>query len=1800
MAASRRSVETGNASLEDDDSFVYVFDRREGNSPEIKIPTGGLFSFTEFKHRVNEALGLTVKDEYVIATTNREEIHDDMSWDMIDKGDTLYVLWDLEQDLCAPAQERVNYLPHYDTIVKGGMYEYYASEGQNPMPYALAELLDNALAATANNIAARNIEIRLHFDDSNPSKNSVYVIDNGKGMTPRHLNNWAIYRLSKFIRRDKRGRVSLNGSEDILERSMLHLDSPRSLNSDISYFGVGGKQAIFFIGNTTRMISRPKGSKDVHELTISKDEFEKKEKNHEAIYSGYIRNRKAGDYTHVSEEDEILRKIISEEIDRESFTVVVIQGINQDHVSYLKQRTRDWTRQLAHIYHFYIHGPNGNMTEETLAATGQRVPTPFKNIDIQVKMFNRGQTLPKIINLRDIDDDMQTAFVRSSAATFDFKAIVENVGVVEGVLRYHPFLYDRETYPMDITDARYEPEPDDDHMYAINDRPARGRRPIFECYWNGRLIPYSLIEYLDWCAVPKKLPKNIRAECYNRISGVLWTNDKFQVSTNKLTFIDLEMRLRDKTTWYSKMVGFTEKRTNIEKEFQNWLRDCHEQFDKQIHFAGNLGAIVRTDLPKHKQTPWVAFKSVEWDRKVYKRGQLVKILRTIPMLLGTIKTIMLYGEHEGDVFATGGELEVIQEPRSLYDEVKIVPLSKLDRSASDQMIKKFIEDEEAKLPDRLHVTWPDGFPVVQNEKRPAGKTIGNIKIEIMNKRGETISKLPGTGAASKKLLVELKVVWHSLSGNETICSHISQHGKNWPYWFRKMENIKNLGNHSLILQAVLNESGANMYAGKELPSEKIKFVVTEAEPEKFTVGLLDGPFRVGLPFQIPLEFLDEFNNPTKPTSKLKPVLQASGLDISYENTLIKGSNLILKGIVARGTIGTTTGKNFNLIVSVPGLETESQTLKIRLLPGHPSSLSVSPKEQIEVENGNPVAFTTQVLDEAGNVTASDNKPLILLCKFVGQLLTAKIDLQGYKDVKTVERNVLVKPSNRVANIYVWFTDGDEQLTIKKSQTIAGTCGEHVRGLGNVQDWINMYVIHIRQTKSLQNYYSWFLTVRHPIIRLVQGLVNSLSHHKEQHQSTLASRHKYHTHAQSFSYTSYIVEKLPKRMLNPNDYPLTNCKTFPCFQFKAENRVFTVKIMSEDENQCKDAKASHLSMKLWRLEPGSNNSPPAGPEPTKANDGIFKFRDKKVPEQIGKYNVMFVYYDGKHQLFSEVITISVKPGPPFELVSLEPPGTPTVSNTRNTTTRVLIRSLRLELRDQFGNSTGGGYNGKVHLTIMGPKDVNEIPHFIGGTRELVFTMTNSICQIQNLLLQESTPGKDGQEYTLRCELHCDIIPRNKVIDPFDIPFLFFNDAKKQSQMAALSKERDHLQNAIGAYKSLFETSQQLINELKVSVRDAQQDEDRIRDELRKYKIPGNHLQNVNSVDECIKIKVKEQENLMRFTRRHCGLGQAPKDPEVLGKIGHLALVEEVDIARVMSWHMSADMDCVVTLTTKKAKEVYNQTSGRQQVLPLDSIYRKNLPDWSKPLPHIRFRANWRPPGHPVYARALLQFPENEDKCKIVFGMLLGDTLILDTLDHANAYRQEIVKHTHCPTILTREGDRVRSNGKFGGLMNKALPIEKLRGAVFGEPLPQAYGEISTQIDCLQSYKTAMNKHTLAKQELAEQVESLMTPEMQAKFKECNEAENQLKEMEKRLGMTATPKRSSTAALVSMVAESSPNKRSRPSGSAVTLNTSINGSDTPASQSAVSLLANLTPTRQSKRIASMVPAIDDDGRKRLRKT
>ncbi|CAL1543232.1 unnamed protein product [Lymnaea stagnalis] len=219
------------------------------------------------------------------------------------------------------------------------------------------------------------------------------------------------------------------------------------------------------------------------------------------------------------------------------------------------------------------------------------------------------------------------------------------------------------------------------------------------------------------------------------------------------------------------------------------------------------------------------------------------------------------------------------------------------------------------------------------------------------------------------------------------------------------------------------------------------------------------------------------------------------------------------------------------------------------------------------------------------------------------------------------------------------------------------------------------------------------------------------------------------------------------------------------------------------------------------------------------------------------------------------------------------------------------------------------------------------------------------------------------------------------------------------------------------------------------------------------------------------------------------------------------------------------------------------------------------------------------------------------------MLLGDTLILDNLDQANLYRQEIIKYTHCPTILTRSGDRIRSNGKFGGAMNKAPPMDKLKGSVFGQPLPIAYHAVCTQIDTLEKYKSALVASIQSQDDLQEQVNLQKVPETMEKYKECKDAETRLKEVEHKLGMGVPGKGGKHAVRSSGDMEPSLKKpKLEPGTSPITPTRLSTISPSPRSRNGTTPVLDplATPSRTSSRIASMTTVVSEDGRKRLKKS
>ncbi|XP_065063463.1 structural maintenance of chromosomes flexible hinge domain-containing protein 1-like isoform X2 [Rhopilema esculentum] len=1934
-----------------DEGYVFVFDRRNVDGKSVKIPLGGLFDYSLFKTRVLEEFEIGEDEDFVVVSTSRIPILDDLSYEeMIESGDTLYLLNDAKQELLAPVQEHIEYLPHYDTLVKSGMYEYYASAGQSPLPFAIAELIDNALAATVSNDGPREIKVFLCFENT-PGDNLICVSDNGRGMTPKDLNNWAIYRLSKFNRQMQAGKTSP------MKKKIR--DEPRSLNSDISYFGVGGKQAIFFIGNATRVITKTKGSNDVHELSLSKADFERKAKLKEPIYAGFINNRRIGDCSHIPQNCKTEREFVESEKNKNSFTNIIIDGIEMETVKFLRQNFKCLCKQLSHIYHYYLHGPMGKVPKRN---AGVRIESPFKNIDIKVILREKGSTSHQV-SLSDIEDDLESLIVDSAASHFEFNAHVQEVGKVEGVLRYHPFLYDKETFPHspNVQFTGDQTGGDVEEELRIDSRSPRGDKPIFECFWNGRLIPYTTIDYLDWCA-PLKKRSLVPTECYYRVSGALFTNDSFQVSTNKLTFMDLEVKLRDRSTVFSKVVMGQEQRVNIGRAFNEWVKNCHEVCDKQIKFFGLDGNIKRTNPgQKRSQGIWSVYRGVEWDGKVFKVGQLVRTTRTVPIVVGKLKRFLLAGIYDEDeVFATGGQMEITQEPESIFGELKVFPLAKLDRAPSISSLKEFVQAEELRLPASLSVEWPEGNKVSEDDKVSAGSTIGPLRVDILNGRGESVSSMPGDRL--RKLLVELKIVQLSeTKGEKTLVQHTCSHGgKSWPYWFHKMENLKDVGYHVIQLRTQLSDNTSTQI--KSLPSLDIKFSIIEAQPDKFTVGLLETPLRIGLPFQIPLQLQDKFGNVVKPSQNFgEPILTSSGMNFTSSGTCSRGTSLVIRDVVAMGAIPSTGGKDFNLMIRFSGLKGKSQSIRIRLLPGLPSLIEVT-EGQIVVENGEKFQLDVAVKDIAGNLTSQPrmnvccklygipNLPVIICdCSSTGkgtltspqlkvkqtdsqQKIIARIDMQHYRNVSMTSREIVVKPSTKASRFDVFYTPpgSEKQVKIENNQEIQCCAGDVVQGLsfilfdeGNRQlsidsnvtsklkvNWVGRlnkeevkrgrlpnikaptavddikycqvsfsvgdntveHVFHLKSTHaapstlksscanvkfkmyeklsadivvSLYDVYGNMIKLdpkdftdfsvsgeglMHSFVSFIsQGFFNIRNVSFEagmpgprevtikMKEIVCYQRLEMLPGAASNLVLVDLDNEEPVEILNGSEFPkpLTiqlidsagnlakekNVKcllardsgikltppppqqrtdangqaTFNQFSISAERGLYQLVpkamlpsgtkegpvvlvsvapdrnkpvhvvakfdetaafiagekfpvveayVIAEDQNPLTTIKKKDLVLKIFSSKSGkSSDSMSNAPVFTCTSGSLnspknhFFFREIVCPEKAGQYNLVVQYIvDNTVILASRKFTITVNPNEAVKLVPVSVPATPTVTNNSKSASRQLVRKLKFQLKDKFGNTAGTEIKGHLKVNVEAG-DKEQVPMLQNGETSASFQLEKGSSSIESLLLQSGSKGVDGKEYVLSFEA---VLGDSEItkIEPFKLSFLFYDDVAKQAEMAEITKDRDRLTESIDAYRFLFDALSQLYKEIQAALREATAEERNLKNELRVKNFNNvNSLKTKEEVSNALALTRQKKVDLEAMPRRQCRLPRGPSDKDVIGKVAHLAELRDDDVARVLSWHLASDMDCVITVTLEQAKRIHKDSRGRQQVLPLESIYKKGLSDWKKPLPHIRY-PGIKSSGSVVYARDLLNFPEHQEHCKTVFIMLLGDTIIADNLDAANKYRQEVVKYTYCPTILTRTGDRIRSNGKFGGLQNRAPPLERLSGVVFASPLPSDYHDVCAQLDLLSSLEAAAGKVEGKKMELQAHIEHCNSEKVQKDYQECLEAENQLQSIEKRLGLT----------------------------------------------------------------------------------
>lgn len=157
-----------------------------------------------------------------------------------------------------------------------------------------------------------------------------------------------------------------------------------------------------------------------------------------------------------------------------SFTRVVIADLKPEVLQQISDSARYETvcRDLAHLYHYYLHGEHGNrlasqVNEAATQKQGSRKRKSHSPGDPPPEKVQKpatlpsGQKLPEIIiehtvegqpswfaHLVDVDDDPESLYLRAQQAQMLFTLTVPDHGVVSGVLWYFPYQGDAETIPL--------------------------------------------------------------------------------------------------------------------------------------------------------------------------------------------------------------------------------------------------------------------------------------------------------------------------------------------------------------------------------------------------------------------------------------------------------------------------------------------------------------------------------------------------------------------------------------------------------------------------------------------------------------------------------------------------------------------------------------------------------------------------------------------------------------------------------------------------------------------------------------------------------------------------------------------------------------------------------------------------------------------------------------------------------------------------------------------------------------------------------------------------------------------------------------------------------------------------------------------------------------------------------------------------------------------------------------------------------------------------------------------------------
>lgn len=206
------------------------------------------------------------------------------------------------------------------------------------MADALAEFVDNAIQACCGVKPTREIKIGLYFAAG--ASNYAAIFDNGCGMDVQKLQEFATYSLDQDTRNNN---IRPLGSEE-----------------SISMFGVGAKQAGFYLGSRIKVITKSENNQ-VMVFELDALAFKQRSENHENVYEGKVKLVSSFDPFRLFNDTErqstaLVKAVESHMLENNNhFSVFILQ---LDNVLPKLSSRAEYTllgNDIAEIYHFHLN-----------------------------------------------------------------------------------------------------------------------------------------------------------------------------------------------------------------------------------------------------------------------------------------------------------------------------------------------------------------------------------------------------------------------------------------------------------------------------------------------------------------------------------------------------------------------------------------------------------------------------------------------------------------------------------------------------------------------------------------------------------------------------------------------------------------------------------------------------------------------------------------------------------------------------------------------------------------------------------------------------------------------------------------------------------------------------------------------------------------------------------------------------------------------------------------------------------------------------------------------------------------------------------------------------------------------------------------------------------------------------------------------------------------------------------------------------------------------------------------------------